>query len=175
MVELLTKNKPLWYNKLKFGTVACACIDTSRRRFTLRQPRRRIKKTTLVRNADKKKNLSLTHCVQLRFLLAERGIRSWFLPDVSDIIFCYVVQKSSVTVPKQPFRLFCSLRSNPCLYSQQSKNGTPFGVPSCFGGERGIQNPTCSESFVLSRCISPRTWRQCLRHWRGVLHRIVSL
>ena len=40
---------------------------------------------------------------------------------------------------KQRTVLFCSLRSNPCLYSQQSKNGTPFGVPSCFGGESGIR------------------------------------
>ena len=39
--------------------------------------------------------------------------------------------------------LFCSLRSNPYLYSQQSKNGTPFGVPSCFGGERGIRTLVC--------------------------------
>ena len=44
---------------------------------------------------------------------------------------------------KQLTGLFCSLRSNPCLYSQQSKNGTPFGVPSCFGGERGIRTLVC--------------------------------
>ena len=54
----------------------------------------------------------------------------------------YVMFRKNLRSPfiKQLTVLFCSLRSNPCLYSQQSKNGTPIGVPSCFGGERGIRS-----------------------------------
>jgi len=42
------------------------------------------------------------------------------------------------TYIRPPERFFTAFESR--LYSPQSKNGTPIGVPSCFGGERGIRS-----------------------------------
>ena len=73
-----------------------------------------------------------------------RVIRSWFLLNISDFVLCNVSQKSSVTVPKQHTVLFCSLRSNPCLYSRKKQEAPSKEDASHFLAEREGFEPSCA-------------------------------
>ena len=58
----------------------------------------------------------------------------------TSIFLFKVVRRQSLRSPFQNNHLGCFVHCVriPFIFSQ-SKNGTPFGVPSCFGGERGIR------------------------------------
>ena len=76
--------------------------------------------------------------------MAERGIRSWFLPDVSDIIFCYVVQKSSVTVHKTTHWVVLFTAFEPLSLRRLEKERTTRLGGSSFLAEREGFEPSCA-------------------------------
>ena len=85
-------------------------------------------------------------------------------------ILSFVMSGKNLRSPftKQLTGLFCKLRSNPYLYSRQSKKGTPFGVPSCFGGERGIRTLVCVSTnwFRVSPVMTTSISLQILTKYR---------
>ena len=111
------------------------------------------------------------------FVGGERGIRSWFLPDVSDFVFCYVGQKSSVTVHKTTHWgvLFTAFESIYYILHHKTKK-TPQGRLSFYGGERGIRTLGTVLAFTRFPVVRLRPAQPSLRtaqHWYNSTNAIV--
>ena len=74
------------------------------------------------------------------FVGGERGIRSCFLLNILNLIFCNVSQKASVTVLKTTHRVVLLTAFESLYYILLIKRKkTPRGCLSFYGGERGIR------------------------------------